>query len=119
MMTEEVKEEKKRGRPPKEAPAIVQDEKSAKEKWLDEVIHVEFMNIEEPGVPNVFVFGTTKKPEKHTLLHGGKYHLSRRVIQHIESRQTPIYSYRPDGTGMMSKSLTGYKPRFQCRQVFE
>jgi len=76
------------------------------------------MNLEEPGLNIKFVYGSTNGAQKYELMHGGKYKLSREVVNHIESRQTPIWSYRPDGTGMMRKELTGYKPRFQCRQVF-
>jgi len=101
------------------APAIVKTEKERKEDWLNEEIRIEFNNIEEPGVPQKFVYGTTKNAKTYTLLHGGKYTLPRRVVEHIESRQTPIWSYRPDGTGSMRKELTGHKSRFQCRQVFE
>jgi len=92
---------------------------SAKEKdWLDEEVDVEFYNLEEPGMILKFPYGTTKNFKNYTLLHGGKYKLSRKVVNHIESRQTPIYKWQPDGTGQMTKKLTGMKPRFQCRQVF-
>lgn len=92
---------------------------SDKEKnWLDEEIDVEFYNIEEPGLMNKFPFGGTKNFKVYTLMHGGKYKLPRRVVQHIESRQTPIWKWQPDGSGAMTKKLTGMKPRFQCRQVF-
>lgn len=88
------------------------------QKWLDEVIEVEFYNIEEPGVMNKFSFGTTKDYTDYALFHGAKYPLPRKVIKHIESRQTPIWAYEPDGKGQMVKKLSGWKPRFQCRQVF-
>ncbi len=86
--------------------------------WLDEEIQIEFYNIEEPGLMNKFPFGGTKNFKVYTLMHGGKYTLPRRVVQHIESRQTPIWKWLPDGSGGMGKKLTGMKPRFQCRQVF-
>lgn len=86
--------------------------------WLEEEIEVEFYNIEEPGLMNKFPYGTTKNFKVYTLMHGGRYTLPRRVIQHIESRQTPIWKWQPDGSGSMQKKLSGMKPRFQCRQVF-
>lgn len=88
------------------------------QQWLDEEIEVEFYNLEEPGMINKFPFGTTKNYKIYTLLHGGKYKLPRKVIKHIETRQTPIWRHIPDGMGSMRKELTGWKPRFQCRQVF-
>ena len=103
----------------KEAPTIQKSEADRKKEWLNEVITVEFFNIEEAGVPIKFSFGPTRKPEKYTLLHGGKYPLRREVIQHIESRQTPIWGYKPNGMGQMEKTLKGYKSRFQCKQLFE
>jgi len=87
-------------------------------EWLDEVIEVEFMNLEEPGLMMKFSYGTTKNLKNYTLMHGGKYQLPRSVVKHIESRQTPIWNWRPDGQGSMQKSLVGYQPRFNCRQTF-
>ena len=98
---------------------LVGDEKKRHKDWLNEELLIEFYNIEEPGVPVKFVFGDTKNNEKHTLLHGGKYRLRREVIQHLESRQTPIWKFKPDGSGQMIKNIEGYKSRFQCRQIFE
>jgi hypothetical protein len=102
-----------------EAPSVVKSAKEREKEWLKEEIHFEFFNLEEPGVPLKFSFGPTQNVEKHTLLHGGRYKKSRAVVQHIESRQTPIWNYMPNGSGQMEKSLKGYKSRFQCRQVFE
>ena len=102
-----------------EAPFVKKDKKERHKEWLNEDVSVEFFNLEEPGVPLSFSYGPTKNIEKHTLLHGGKYRLRRQIVQHIESRQTPIWGYKPDGKGIMTKNLEGYKSRFQCRQVFE
>jgi hypothetical protein len=94
-------------------------EMSEKEKkWLDEEIDVEFYNTEEPGLMNTFCYGNTKNFKKYTLMHGGKYKLPRKVCQHIESRNTPVWSWQPDGQGRMIKKQVSTKPRFQCRQVF-
>lgn len=103
----------------KEAPAVTKNSKERQKEWLDEDVLVEFFNLEEPGVPLKFSYGPTNKTEKHTLIHGGKYRLKRGVVQHIESRQTPLWGYKPDGRGVMQKNLEGYKSRFQCRQIFE
>jgi hypothetical protein len=97
---------------------IQKSDEDRKKEWMSEKIQVEFMNLEEPGVPLKFTYGTTQKKETYTLLHGGKYTLPRAVVQHIESRQTPIWKYRPDGSGSMKKNLESYKSRFQCREVF-
>lgn len=86
--------------------------------WLDEEIDVEFYNLEEAGLMQKFPYGPTKNFKNYTLLHGGRYKLPRRVVQHIESRQTPLWKYKPNGEGQMEKQLAGYKPRFQCRQIF-
>jgi hypothetical protein len=90
----------------------------AEKQWLDEEVEIEFYNMEEPGLMNKFPFGTTKNFKVYTLIHGGKYKLPRKVIKHIESRETPIWKWQPDGTGGLGKKLVGMKPRFQCRQVF-
>lgn len=105
--------------PKKEAPQAIKSEKDRREAWLNETVYVEFMNLEEPGIPIKFTFGDTRKKENYTLLHGGKYRLPRKVVKHIESRQTPIWGYRPDGSGAMQKNLESYKSRFQCREIFE
>lgn len=99
----------------KEEEKIVSEREKA---WLEEEIDIEFYNLEEPGLMNKFPFGSTKNFKVYTLLHGGKYKLPRKVIRHIESRQTPIWKFMPDGLGGMAKKLSGMKPRFQCRQVF-
>lgn len=98
--------------------SVQKDKKDRKEEWLDEDIHFEFFNLEEPGVPVKFVFGPSNRAKTYTLLHGGKYTYPRRIVQHLESRQVPIWGYKPNGSGQMEKSLEGYKSRFQCRQLF-
>lgn len=99
-----------------EKPAKIMSEKE--KNWLDEMVEIEFYNLEEPGLLNKFPFGTTNEFKVYNLMHGGKYTLPRKVIKHIESRQTPIWKFMPDGFGKMAKQRMGYKPRFQCRQVF-
>jgi len=101
------------------APHVQKDKKDRQKDWLKEKITFEFFNLEEPGVPVKFTFGPTNNTATYTMLHGGKYTYSRDVIQHLESRQVPIWGYQPNGDGRMEKSLKGYKSRFQCRQLFE
>ena len=86
--------------------------------WLDEEINVEFYNLDEPGLMITFPYGTTKNFKNYTLMHGGKYKLPRKVVNHLESRQTPMWKWAANGLGGLEKSCVGYKSRFQCRQVF-
>ena len=101
------------------APAVLRDKKDRKEEWLKEDITFEFFNLEEASVPITFSHGPTNNIKKYTLLHGGRYTYPRSLIQHVESRQTPMWGFKPDGHGRMVKALEGYKSRFQCRQLFE
>ena len=99
-----------------ESPKKVVSERE--KEWLEEEIEIEFHNLEEPGMMNKFPYGTTKNFKTYTLIPGGRYKLPRKVVQHIESRQTPMWKWMPDGMGAMAKKLVGMKPRFQCRQVY-
>src|SRR6185503_20563624 len=72
------------------------------QRWLNEEVEIEFYNIEEPGMMNKFSFGTTKDFTDYELKHGQKVKLPRKVIKHIESRQTPLWAYEPDGKGHMT-----------------
>lgn len=104
---------------PIETEVALSPNKSEREKkWLEEEIEIEFYNIEEPGLSLKFPYGSTREHKIYTLYHGGKYVLPRKVIQHLESRATPIWKWRPDGTGSMAKELVGTAPRFQCKQTF-
>ncbi len=87
-------------------------------QWLEEEVEIEFYNTEEPGLMIKFPYGGTKNFKTYTLMHGGKYKLPRKVVKHLETRQTPIWKWQPDGSGSMAKKLVSMKPRFQCRQVF-
>ena len=88
------------------------------EKHLREIVEYEFYNIEEPGTPIKFPYGSTKRNMTFELVHGQKYKVPRHVARHIESCVTPIYNWKPDGSGAMLKTKTGIKSRFQMRQVF-
>ncbi len=85
--------------------------------WRQEKCTFEFYNLEEPGLLLKFPYGPTNKIEKFTFFHGEKYNIRREIAQHVESRQTPIWGYRPDGMGRLEKILTGWKPRFQMREI--
>jgi hypothetical protein len=85
--------------------------------WLEEKVTIQFYNTEEPGNKAFFCYGKCDDPTSLTLEHNEVKELTRGVVRFIESRQTPIYAYKADGSGKMRKTLIGWKPRFQCRQV--
>jgi len=93
-------------------------ENEKEEKYLREICEYEFYNVEEPGLTLRFPYGSTKKSYTFTFRHGEKYKIPRHVARHIESCSTPMYSWRPSGTGNMQKTHTGTKSRFQMRPVF-
>ena len=93
------------------------DAAELEEKWKKEEKTFEFYNLEEPGLVLRFPWGPTKKIEKFTFFHGQKYKIRREIADHVESRQTPIWGYRPNGLGSTEKTLNGWKPRFQMREV--
>lgn len=100
-------------------PIIIKKPANEKEeKFLREICEFEFMNIEEPGLSHKFPYGDAKNSHTFTMFHGGKYKFPRFLAQWIESRNTPIWDWRPNGEGGMEKKLIGHKPRFQMRQVF-
>lgn len=88
------------------------------EKWLREAVTCEFMNLEDPGMTNKFTYGTTKNKETFMLMHGGKYRIPRFIQQHIESKATPIWKWRPNGEGALAKEKIGTNPRFALREVY-
>ncbi len=92
-------------------------EKNDEKDWLEEKITIQFYNIEHPGSKATFGWGPCTDPTMLTIEHGEVIELTRGAVRHIESRQTPIKEYKPDGSGKTKKVLIGYKPRFQCRQV--
>ena len=95
-----------------------QPESEKEENFLREISEFEFNNLEEPGVVHKFPYGNAKRSHNFTLFHGGKYKLPRFIARHLESCETPIWEWRPDGTGRLNKQKIGTKPRFQMRQVF-
>lgn len=102
-----------------ETPTVHKSKEDKKKEWLNEEVLIEFFNLEEPGIILKFDYGPTNNTKKYVMVHGAKMKLKREIVNHIESRQTPIWTYKPNGQGQMEKALKGYKSRFQCRQVFE
>jgi len=86
-------------------------------KILEEEREFEFYNLEEPGMTVRFVFGSTKNMKKYCFWHGQKYTLPVSVADHVESRELPIWNWRPDGLGGLQKELSGWKSRFQMREI--
>lgn len=89
------------------------------EKHLREMNTYEFMNLEEPGLMITFPYGNAGNKHNFKLMHGGKYILPRFMQRHIESKSTPIWGWKPDGTGRLTKILKGRNSRFQMREVYE
>lgn len=85
--------------------------------WLGEKVTIQFYNIEEPGAEGFFCYGPCTDPKTIVLQHGEVTELTRGDIRFIESRQVPMYAYKSDGSGKQRKTLIGWKPRYQCRQV--
>lgn len=100
-------------------PIIGPQPKSEKEeKHLREICEFEFYNLEEPGVTHTFSYGGGSNLHTFNLFHGGKYRLPRFIARHLESCSTPIWDWRPTGTGRMDKKKIGTKPRFRMSVVF-
>lgn len=89
------------------------------EKYLREVKTYEFMNMEEPGLLLKFPYGNARNKANIVLIHGGKYQLPRFLARYVEQQETPIWGWKPDGTGRMVKTKRGGKPRAQMREVYE
>lgn len=93
-------------------------ENEAEEKYLREIVEYEFNNIEEPGGSQSFPYGSTKNYMTFSFAHGEKSKVPRHVARHVESCTTPIYTWKPDGSGKMVKTRNGTKSRFQMRPTF-
>jgi len=92
------------------------DEKE--EKFLREICNYEFTNLEEPGLMHTFSYGTSNNMHKFSLVHGGSYHFPRFIARHLEKCSTPLYEWRPDGSGRLVKKKIGDKARFSMRQQY-
>ena len=103
----------------KKLPIVGRQPKGEKEeKILREMGEYEFYNLEEPGLCLKFPYGNTTNKINFAFFHGEKYQIPRHVARHLESCTTPIWDWRPDGTGRMTKQKIGERPRFQMRQVY-
>ncbi len=89
------------------------------DKHLSELVQYEFMNLEEAGLMQKFSYGNAKNVYKFTLFHGGKYMVPRFIARHVESKATPMWKWKPDGSGSLEKQLVGYDSRFQMREVYD
>lgn len=85
--------------------------------WVSEKVVIQFYNLEQPGQEAFFCLGGCLCPKSITLQHGEVTTLTRGEVRFIESRQTPIWEYKANGTGKMKKERVGWKPRYQCRSV--
>lgn len=100
--------------------AFVNKKPSEKEeKFLREEGVYEFINLEQPGLMHKFPYGNAKHKHNFVLLHGAKYKLPRFIARHVDSRSTPLWGRKPDGSGIMQKELKGTQPRFSMREVYE
>jgi hypothetical protein len=115
----EIRSKKKTPQDLAKLPIIGKKPQSEKEeKYLRELVEYEFYNLEEPGLTHKFSYGDTNNSHTFEFWHGGKYKLPRFVAHFLESKGTPIWDWRPDGSGRMNKKLVGKKPRFRLSQNF-
>lgn len=100
-------------------PIVGEQPKDEKEKkYLKEICEYEFQNLEEPGLSIKFPYGDSRNRKLISLFHGGRYKVPRHIARHLENCTTPIWNWRPDGTGSMKKEMLGQKSRFQMREVY-
>jgi len=103
----------------KSLPIIGDQPKSPEEEnFLRELCDFEFLNTQEPGLSVSFDYGSSKHHQKFIFEHGQKYRVPRFIARHIETRGTPIYTWKPDGSGRMMKEKKGYSPRFRMAQSY-
>lgn len=100
-------------------PIIIRKPQSEKEeKYLREILKYQFNNLEEPGMMIQFPYGAGKNRKNFKFFHGGEYHLPRFIAEWVESRSTPMWGFKPDGSGRMVKNRLGDKQRFQMRPIY-
>lgn len=96
-----------------------QPESEREDEYLREIRPYEFYNSEEPGLHHKFPYGNTRNRHTFEFFHSQTYHVPRHVARHLENCTTPIWDWRPDGSGRMIKQKVGEKSRFQMREKFE
>lgn len=103
----------------KDLPILGKKPKDEKEeKYLREVREFQFSNLAEAGVAHKFVYGNAKKNKKFLFFHDQVYSVPRFIARHLEECSTPLYEWRPDGLGNLTKKYIGANRRFQMREVF-
>ncbi len=89
------------------------------DKHLRELVTYEFMNIEQAGLEHTFSYGNASNKHVFTFKHGDKYKVPRFIARHIDSRSTPMWGWKPDGSGRLIKTQKGRDSRFQMREVYQ
>jgi hypothetical protein len=77
-----------------------------------------FVNGRDPGCPLEFHYHSkTHYLKQYKLLHGHEYTLPLEVIEHIESRAIPNYTYRKGEDGHPVMQVSSYNYLYQCRNT--
>lgn len=85
-------------------------------KSVPEMRRIQFINGRDPGQELTFHYASATHPLKHyTLFHGQEYDLPVEVIENLESRAEPVYSYRKGPSGHPEHYISSYRYIFSCR----
>lgn len=94
------------------------EEKIAVVKVMPKMDTIIFRNDRDPGIPLEFHYSSKSIPlTQYKLLHDHEYVLPVEVIEHLESRVIPIYSYRKGADGHPEMFVTGNRHQFTCKVV--
>lgn len=105
-------EENPEGHPVAEAAPLV----IAKE--IPPMERIVFINGRDPGCPHEFHYHSKTHYLKHyKLLHGFEYELPVEVIEHLENRRIPNYSYRKGQDGHPEMYISSFNYLYQCRRA--
>jgi len=87
-------------------------------KHIPEYRKVQFLNGRDPGYMLEFHYCTGTHPLKqYKLHHGHEYNLPVEVIEHLESCNQPIYSYRAGADGHPEMYISSRKYLYQLRNT--
>lgn len=87
-------------------------------KAIPKMEKIIFRNDRDPGYPLEFHYKSKFHPlHQYKLFHGKEYTLPVEVIEHLESRVVPIYSYRKSPDGHPEMYTSGFKNQFSCKTV--
>lgn len=87
-------------------------------KTVPEYRKVTFLNGRDAGYPLDFHYSSKTHPLKvYKLFHGKDYDLPVEIVEHLESRREPQYSYRKGDSGFQEHYISGYKYIFQLRNA--